>query len=191
MNWSHTINRNIGRRPIHKLIETTAVELVQNEQFYSLLSNDLSAVASPWESYPLGANIFQLLPEEPGLYMFVWKPSALRFRTDSNTLYFNKVLYLGKASVSLKDRFRNEYRRIIEAASPELFWDDAGVDSREMRLRRIFSLTPIDIWFCRVAVNNVNLIDNLETRLITLINPPGNIQRKLKPLGTPQPIWSA
>jgi len=179
MSWLQTINRNIGYKPVHKLAETSAVELIQNEQFYSLLLNDLSSAASPWESYPMGANVYQLLPEGPGIYMFVWRPTALSFVTDTNPLSIQKILYLGKASVSLKDRFRNEYRRIIESANPGLFWENDFVESREVRLRRIFSLSPIDLWFCRVADSSVNLI----------INPPGNKQRKLKPVGEPQPIW--
>ena len=189
MSWFQTINRNVGQKPVHKFTESTPIEFVQNEDFYTLLYNDLAAVASPWESYPLGQNVFQLLPEEPGLYMFIWSPNALKFQTDTVPLEVLKILYVGKASVSIKERFRSEYRRILEAASPSYFWEESALESRELRLKRLLSLSPIDIWFCRVSKNNVSCIDNLETRLIKLINPPGNVQRKLKPVGLPQAIW--
>jgi hypothetical protein len=189
MSWSQIINRNIGQTPIRGLFESTPVERVQNVEFYTLLLNDLKSVASPWESYPLGANVFQLLPADPGLYMFVWGPAALTFSTDKDPLCFQKILYIGKASVSLKDRFRSEYRRIIETADPSLFWHDTPAETRQARLQRLLSLEPIDLWFCRIPSTKVDLIDNLETRLIELINPPGNFQRKLKPIGAPQPIW--
>ena len=110
------------------------------------------------------------------------------FKTDGSDLKIMRILYVGKSSASLQERFRSEYKTIIGEANPAYFWKDEN-ESRRVKLRRLFSLEPIELWFCRIHSDESTLIDNLETRLIALTNPPGNQQRKLKPIGEPQKIW--
>ena len=190
MSWHTILSQNLGALPTKSLAESYPVDRIQNEDFWKNLHSDLSKHFSPWESFPLSRNTYRFMPDTPGLYMYVWNPTALKFQTDHEPLQFQKILYIGKTSTSLLKRFTGEYRTIIENASPSLWWSKDESELRHVRLSRIFSLSPTRVWFCRIKSNeSLPLIDNLETRLISLINPPGNQQRKLKAVGHPQPIW--
>jgi len=190
MTWQQIVSQNLGASPTKVLAESCPVDRIQNEAFWKNLQVDLSRHCSPWESFPLSKKIYKVMPDTPGLYMYVWSPEALQFRTDHDPLQFQKILYIGKAANSLQKRFSGEYRSIIEKANPSLWWSRDENELRNTRLARLFSLSPARVWFCRIKSNeSLAFIDNLETRLISLINPPGNQQRKLRAVGLPQPIW--
>jgi hypothetical protein len=190
MTWQQIVSQNLGAPPTRVLADSYPVDRIQNEAFWKNLQDDLSRHCSPWESFPLSTSVYKVMPDTPGLYMYVWSPEALQFPTDHDPLQFQKILYIGQAATSLQRRFAGEYKNIIEKVSPSLWWSKDENELRSNRLARLFSLSPTRVWFCRIkSEESLALIDNLETRLISLINPPGNQQRKLRAVGLPQPIW--
>ncbi|CAL9297387.1 hypothetical protein SUDANB180_04859 [Streptomyces sp. enrichment culture] len=140
------------------------------------LDQDLREFASPWEVHQATDNLAPALPDEPGLYMFVWRPQ-FQFTVDSRPSYgsFPQLLYVGQAGASKSDsgntirqRYK-EYRRYLRA-NPESLWTDSDPKTREQRLSRYLPLRPMEFW-CTTVMDR-NRIRGLEKRLIRLWNPP-------------------
>jgi hypothetical protein len=147
------------------------------------LADDLRAMANPWEVFTANPSIRAMVPDKPGLYMFVWRP-PFEFQVDSTSRSgtISQVLYVGQAGASLQNndgntlrgRFR-EYIRYLEAP-PEGVWNDDAATRRASILSRCLTLRPLEYW-CAV-VSNRSEIALLEDRIIKLLNPPANLHRR-------------
>jgi hypothetical protein len=99
------------------------------------LVEDLVARAGPWEAYDATERLWEILPEEPGLYMFVWRP-WFRFRMAEATVTvpiqkpdsITQILYIGQTGASdneagstLRERYKS-YRKYLRA-EPDSLWD--------------------------------------------------------------------
>jgi hypothetical protein len=159
-----------------------------------MLQGDLQRHATPWEAHKATERLWEMLPDEPGLYMFVWRPS-FRFDVAENRcpgdLY--QVLYIGQAGAgkdlrtTLKNRYKN-YRRYLKA-NPAMLWEPDEPVTRPKRLERYLNLRPLEYWYA--VVEDRNQIALLEDRLMQLLNPPLNRVRgpKLR-LGAAQSAFS-
>lgn len=162
------------------------------------LDLDLREFASPWEIHQATENLASVLPDEPGLYMFVWRPQ-FQFAVDGRPTHgsFPQLLYIGQAGASQADsgntirRRYKEYTRYLRA-NPEGLWTDSEPKTREQRLSRYLPLRPMEFWCCTVA--DRGRIRGLEKRLIRLWNPPLNDSDRPKlrgRLGTPRAAWTS
>lgn len=139
-------------------------------------------VAAPggWEVHPAGETLERVLPDEPGLYMFVWRP-WIRFELDpSGTQQLLQILYVGLAgakrfegdpnSNTIKSRFKG-YKTYLRA-DPKNLWSRFEPQSREQTLSRYLTLRPLEYWFA--TITDADLLESLEDRLIKTLNPPCN-----------------
>ncbi|WP_084533443.1 hypothetical protein [Nocardia fusca] len=163
------------------------------------LDDDLREFASPWEVYEATGNLASSLPDEPGLYMFVWRPQ-FAFAVDgrpSSHGSFPQLLYVGQAGASrtgdgntIRRRYK-EYRRYLRA-SPEALWTDTEPITREQKLSRYLPLRPMEFW-C-TTISDRTKIRGLEKRLIRLWNPPLNDSDRPKlrgRLGAARAAWTS
>ncbi|WP_405848588.1 hypothetical protein OG211_14805 [Streptomyces niveus] len=162
------------------------------------LAEDLVEFASPWEIHRATEDLAPALPDEPGLYMFVWRP-AFQFNVGSKSLHgsFPQLLYIGQAGAShtdygntIRQRYK-DYRRFLRG-NPESLWTETEPTNRDQRLARYLPLQPMEFW-CS-TVKERNRIEGLEKRLIRLYNPPLNDRGRPKlrgHLGTPRSAWTS
>lgn len=165
------------------------------------LVQDLTESGAPWESYEATERLWEMLPESPGLYMFVWRP-WFRFRmaepsaaTDIKPNAMSQILYIGQAGASpdnggstLRHRYRSYCRHL--RADPKVLWTPTLRLTRP-DLARYLTLRPLEYWF--TVVNDRSEIKSLETRLIELFNPPINQRNSPKirsHFGRPQPAFA-
>ncbi|MFJ9915541.1 hypothetical protein [Actinacidiphila glaucinigra] len=147
---------------------------------HRVLQDDLRMHASLWDSVLATEDLHRSLPDEPGLYMFVWRPSIRLAMADQTESSFHQVLYIGQAGGSgqrgntLKNRYK-DYRRHLRG-NPEDLWTREPPTSRAGRLTHYLSLRPLEFWYA--TVEDRSLIKNLEARLINLYNPPINNQNR-------------
>ncbi|TXJ76503.1 hypothetical protein E2C11_22430 [Streptomyces lavendulae] len=162
------------------------------------LTQDLEEFASPWEIHRATEDLASVLPDEPGLYMFVWRP-AFQFQVGSTPTHgsFPQLLYIGQAGASntdygntIRQRYK-DYRRFLRG-DPESLWTDNEPTSRDQRLARYLTLQPMEFWCA--TMQERNRIEGLEKRLIRLHNPPLNDRGRPKlrgRLGTPRSAWQS
>ena len=161
------------------------------------LEDDLKEIAGPWETYEATERLWQALPDAPGLYMFVWRPPfRLAVADDRKPGSIFQVLYVGQAGASrdehgntLRERYKS-YRKYLRG-DPERLWAPGEPVSRNQRLARYLTLRPLEYWFA--VVSDRSQVENLESRLTTLLNPPindrGRPKIRARP-STPEPAWS-
>ncbi len=142
------------------------------------LDQDLREFCSSWEIHQATENLAPALPDEPGLYMFIWRPH-FQFQVDSRPSYgsFPQLLYVGQAGASSADygnTIRQRYKGYLRylRANPEGLWAASDPQTREQRLSRYLPLRPMEFW-C-TTVPDRHRIRGLERRLIRLWNPPLN-----------------
>ncbi|MEZ0071636.1 hypothetical protein ABH927_000971 [Planotetraspora sp. GP83] len=147
---------------------------------HRVLQDDLRVEASPWEVQVAVASLTDILPEQPGLYMFVWRPSIRLAMADNSQASFHQVLYIGQAGGAgqrgntIRNRFK-DYRRHLRG-DPEALWTQEPPTTRSARLTHYLALRPLEFWFA--TVEDRSKIKNLESRLINLYNPPLNSQNR-------------
>ena len=152
-----------------------------------------------WERKPATSTLWSMLPDERGIYMFVWCPDlTFRFEspqdiaaTDYERLRW--VLYVGKAGVeegksdTLKQRYRSGYSKYV-GQDPSPLWNRRPAENtrREELLARYLTVRPLEFWY--LLFEDPEDIRMLEKRLIKTLNPPLNKQhgRRLIP-GKPEP----
>ena len=105
------------------------------------------------------------LPRSAALYMFVWQPFFSVTLAGRERENFPLVLYVGRTT-ALRTRY-NEYAAILSAAR-------ATKDERQ-DLRDLFKARQLEFWYAPVHPTELR---ELEERLITIFDPPGN---KLRP----------
>lgn len=160
---------------------------------HRVLQDDLEKHASLWEHALAVESLGDALPDEAGLYMFVWRPSISLAMADDTRIGFHQVLYIGQAGGSgqrgntLRNRYR-DYKKHLRG-NPEHLWTEKPPTTRAGRLTHYLALRPLEFWFA--TVEDRAKIKNLEARLINLYNPPLNNQNRPKLRGRlssiPQP----
>jgi hypothetical protein len=130
-----------------------------------------------WEKLPALDSTGARVPEERGLYMFVWRPS-FKFRFDPGPdQQLSWILYIGKAGIldgrsdTLRNRYLSEYRKFISGDAGVL-WDEKHPTGREARLAKYLTLKPLEYWF--LSMSDSERICRLERRLIKMFSPPLN-----------------
>lgn len=160
---------------------------------HKVLQDDLEEHASLWEQALAVESLGSALPDEAGLYMFVWRPSIRLAMADDSWSSFHQVLYIGQAGGSgqrgntLRNRYK-DYKKHLRG-NPENLWTEEPPTTRSGRLTHYLALRPLEFWFA--TVEDRAKIKNLEARLINLYNPPLNNQNRPKLRGRlssiPQP----
>ncbi len=145
------------------------------------LQDTLTAVAGPWEAYTASEHLYEILPDEPGVYMFVWRP-PFQFDVHPGRRSFDltQVLYVGRAGGTsqntLKERYK-DYRKYLRA-DPAQLWEVGEPLTRPGRLARYLALRPLEYWYA--VINQPDEVDSVEARLTRLLNPPLNKDRRPK-----------
>lgn len=155
------------------------------------LEEDLAEMAEAWEIHVATESLWNTLPDEAGIYLFVWRPHfsfEVAERRKPGSL--SQVLYVGRAggessNGTLAKRYKS-YRKAV-ASPPASLWDAEPPRKREQLLERYLSLRPLEYW-CAVAKDKSRIAE-LEERLIMTLNPPCN--RRLTPTLIPRPAEPA
>jgi hypothetical protein len=164
-----------------------SIEHLMDSQFCKGLDKILHTQGVKWERRKAVATLGASLPDEKGLYMFVWKPDLVfRFAAVPETEQPCWVLYVGKAgteegkSDTIKHRYLNEYCKYV-GTDASCLWDSHAPLDREQKLARYLTLRPLEYWFLSIA--DVRDILVLERKLIRLLRPPLNRQHgpKIRP----------
>jgi hypothetical protein len=158
------------------------------------LSADLTRHAQPWEMRAAANRTWEMVPDEPGLYMFVWRP-FFRFEvTGGRNVDLEQVLYLGQAGAgkyrqaTLRSRYKSGYSRYFPG-DPARLWEEREVVQRHGRLQRYLALRPLEFWF--TVIEDREQIALLEDRLLQLLNPLINRDRRPKLVrGPAQPAFA-
>ena len=162
------------------------------------LDADLQEFAGAWEIHTATDDLAPALPDEAGLYMFVWRP-AFQFRTSGIPGFgsFPKMLYIGQAGASrddqgntIRQRYK-DYRRFLRG-DPESLWTADEPTNRSQRLSLYLTLQPLEFWCA--TVKERSRIELLEKSLIRLFNPPVNDRGRPKlraRFGTPRDAWQS
>ncbi len=176
--WRETISRHADENPT-PISFNPSVRYLQDDEYCRTLHEDLQRLGGHWERRKATTDLGEMLPASPGLYMFIWVRHRLLGNVSNNSdFFFNWCLYVGQAGAdsnnTLRSRYKQEYRKYLEAKDPEIFWSTDKSTSRKNRLQKVLSLEPIEYWY--VQIDDQTKINNLESRLIKLLNPPGNHQ---------------
>lgn len=146
------------------------------------LQNTVAAVAGPWEAHAASERLYENLPAEAGIYMFVWRP-PFHFDVHQGRRPFDltQVLYVGRAgggssTNTLKARYK-DYRKYLRG-DPAGLWEEGEPITRPTRLARYLTLRPLEYW-CAV-ISDPAEVDSVEARLTKLLNPPLNKDRRPK-----------
>jgi hypothetical protein len=138
----------------------------------------LSDVGSEWEIRVAQPDLYNQLPMESGLYMFVWKPE-LKFTAAAKPKVrsFPWILYIGQAgadssSNTLRSRYK-EYAKLMNGDPEDLFSRNAPAN-RDERMSRYLRLRPLEYWWKEIS--DQSKILKLERALVTLLHPPLNSQ---------------
>ena len=185
--WNQLVDRNPNTKAEPVKVELP-IHFLLNSRFSGLVKEDLAKYGTNWEKRDVREGMYQTLPDLGGLYLFVWRPVPGLIKTDFGSFDFPTVLYAGKAEISLRNRYKSEYEKHVEEATLEAFWTGTAENEKRIeKLRRFFSLKPLEFWF--TVIEERSHIPNLEARLITLLSPPANQQKKLKAAVAATPIW--
>src|SRR5690242_9808179 len=102
-----------------------------------MLGDMLRKMGSEWEIRIANPDLHHQLPMCPGLYMFVWNPGfGLAAAVEPKVRSFPWILYIGQAGAglsnnTLRDRYRNEYSKLINGDPKDLFRREAPANRNE------------------------------------------------------------
>jgi len=113
------------------------------------------SVALEWSHYPFSAASAQSIPDQPGVYAFLIKPS------EAGSLGAAYLMYIGETERGLRTRFK-EY--LLESASERI----------RPKLLRILPLYTGYLEFACAPVPSLVTPRDVETTLIGAFLPPGN-----------------
>lgn len=164
------------------------IEKLVDTEHCSQIQNFLHGFGAKWERRPAQRALGESLPNEQGLYMFVWTPKfEFQFDTGkSDPIHW--IVYVGKAGIvdgkcdTIKSRFQSEYKYYVGCDSAAL-WDSTPTENREQRLKKYLNLWPLNFWYMPLGGVPVKDIELAERQLIRLFNPPLNVThtRRLRP----------
>jgi hypothetical protein len=144
-----------------------------------VLSKLLANHGTKWACYEANESALRLIPDEQGLYMFVWRIPLLFDTERYGGFCFRQVMYVGRAgpdgSSTVRDRFKREYLKYIQA-DPSFLWSARG-STRAERLGRLLLLRELEFWVCYQRDSDRSL-QNWEDDLIKVFSPPGNVVNK-------------
>lgn len=152
-----------------------------DDEHCRMISDILRDVGSAWEVRTAQPDLYQQLPMGPGLYMFVWHPALqLMGAYEATARSFPWILYIGQAgggssNNTLRDRYKNEYSKLLNGDPGKLFASNAPVN-RSDRMKRYLRLRPLEYWWTEIA--DQQKIPLLEKRLVNLLQPPLNSQHR-------------
>ncbi len=157
-----------------------------DQQGSQLLQEDLRANSHPWEVLTATEHAWEVIPEQPGLYVFVWRPwFSFDIAENRKPGDVAQVLYVGKAGADDQGRpsggnLRQRYRSYLKhmKADPSDLWGRTEPRTRLQSLDRYLALRPLEYWF--TVVPDHQHVPQLEDRLIKMLNPPCNKQRAPK-----------
>ena len=156
------------------------LDLLMNSDYCNSLNNLIHRQGAIWERMLATPALGAMLPNEPGIYMFVWKPVlSLRFIASPESEQFTWVLYIGKSgtegstTATIRQRYLGEYNKYV-GKNAVCLWDVADPQNREEKLSRFLTLRPLEFWY--LTMNNASEILRLETKLIRVLRPPLNKQ---------------
>ena len=145
------------------------------------LQDTLTAVGGSWEAHTASERLYENLPSQPGVYMFVWRP-PFYFDVDAGRRSFDltQVLYVGRAGGTSQNTLRERYKdyRKYLRGDPAQLWEDGEPLTRPARLTRYLTLRPLEYWF--MVIDQPGEVDSAEERLIRILNPPLNKDRRPK-----------
>ena len=158
------------------------------------ITQELAAVGQAWEIRRATPDLWQQIPDKPGLYMFVFSPHLrLNMARPEAQIGLPRAIYVGRAgsasgSGTLRARYRTEYRNYV-CSDPDRLWEDVPSSERKYLLKKYLNLWPLEYWYLEIAKRET--ITRLEIGLIKLLNPPLNYQgtTKLRPVGTARPAF--
>lgn len=141
------------------------------------LSALIATRCKTWSFLKADPSIAGELPEESGLYLFVWRPGfALKCETPGrNSQDFAYVLYVGEAGAdggagTIRGRF-SSYKAFLEAG-PDPIWNTADGSLRGVKLSKLLAVRPLEFWW--TTCKDLETLGLLERRLVGIFNPPGN-----------------
>jgi hypothetical protein len=158
------------------------------------LRGDLQRHGLPWEVRMATQRTWEMIPDQPGLYMFVWRP-WFRFDVaeEQRPIDLVQVLYVGQAGsgkyrqATLRSRYKTGYSKYFPS-DPARLWEEREVLRRNDRLERYLSLQPLEYWFTVIEAREQ--IGLLEDRLLQMLNPVINRDRRPKLVrGAAQPAF--
>jgi hypothetical protein len=160
------------------------------------LRKDLRSDGQPWEMMMATERAWEAIPDEPGLYAFVWRP-WFAFDLANSRRDLHQVLYVGKAGVDDSQKrtaggLRQRYRSYVKhlRSQPDALWSRTEPRTRTQLLDRYLCLQPLEYWY--TVIPSYEQVPALEDRLIKMLNPPCNKQRTPKitaRLGPPVPAF--
>ena len=160
-----------------------------DRQFCEVVTKDLAKYCTHWETRLATPTLWQQLPAECGVYMFVFA-SSLSIQLTSEAFSPAWVLYVGRAGSAnstrtIKDRYKGEYCKFV-GGDPEVLWKGAAPNRREDRLAYFLAIYPLKFWYATVA--DRDQIPMIEDRLIKLLAPTINQKQmpSLRRYGTEQ-----
>lgn len=180
--------------PAASLTFEPSIEILIDSIHCDRLNRSIHQSDCKWERLIATPTLALQLPDQRGLYMFVWRPQlALKFAHAPLEERFCWVLYVGKAgqkdaaSDTIRNRYQSEYFKYV-GKDATCLWDTTPAENREQRLARFLTLRPLEYWF--LILENVWDIEVLERKLIRMLRPPLNQQhgRRLRP-GKPVPAF--
>lgn len=135
----------------------------------------LDGIGAEWEAHRATPGLARSLPREPGLYMFVWRPSFRVRLGNGEPASFRRVLYVGRAGGpgsgnTLRGRYGG-YTALLADGAAAADWPKA----RDRRLAALFQLRDLRYWCA--PVSDGTALPAMEKRLIELLDPPGNRDR--------------
>lgn len=163
------------------------IELLIDGDFCKGIDKIIHEAGTTWERRIAVESLGTSLPDERGLYMFVWRPElTFRFSAAPQTERPCWALYVGKAGTedgtkdTIRQRYLSEYSKYV-GRDASCLWDAKDAVERHDRLARYLTLRPLEYWF--LPMLNVRDIGLLERKIIKLLNPPLNRQHgvKIKP----------
>lgn len=173
--------------PLDPLYYAPSIDLLMDGDHCAAIDHLVHGSGGRWERLKAVPSLASQIPDENGIYMFVWTPNiALRFAAPPNVERCFWILYVGKAGgldspgATIRSRYSSEYRRYV-GRDPSCLWNGPAPETRELRLARYLTLRPLEFWY--LTIEKISEIPLVEKRLLKLLRPPLNYQHgpKLRP----------
>lgn len=149
-----------------------------DQEYCSALSSELPGT---WEARRATKGLWRTLPEECGIYMFVFQ-IPFQLTAEGGKINPSYVLYIGRAGDAnsrrtFRDRYKGEYDKYIEG-DPAALWENKPINSRSEKLKKYLTIYPLEYWFYRIE--DRSKISSIESKLIRFLNPPLNTVGRAK-----------
>src|SRR5437764_5133412 len=120
--------------PAYPLLFEPTIEILIDSVHCDWLNKNIHQSGTRWERRLAVPTLWSQLPDERGLYMFVWRPElALRFAAAPLEERFSWVLYVGKAGErdakkdTIRNRYQGEYSKYV-GQNATCLWEDAPAE---------------------------------------------------------------